>query len=84
MNDHKSGKVIIELLEKRAVEATTCPSEAARSLAEAIGSPDWRDLMSTVHIAVDRLVTDGVVQLSWKGKPLDQRAGPYRIQWRRD
>ena len=36
--------------------------------------------MPIVHAAVDRLVAEGVVRLSWKGEPLDARAGPYRIR----
>ena len=35
--------------------------------------------MSAVHSAVDCLVDEGTVRLSWKGKPLATRAGPYRI-----
>ena len=68
----------LALLGRRAPDATICPSEVARVLAGA--SPaDWRDAMPAVHAAVDRLVDEGVVSLSWKGKPLTARAGPYRI-----
>ncbi len=35
--------------------------------------------MPLVHAAVDRLVQEERVWLSWKGKPLSTRAGPYRI-----
>lgn len=35
--------------------------------------------MPAVHAAIDRLVADGVVQLSWKSRPLAMRDGPYRI-----
>jgi hypothetical protein len=35
--------------------------------------------MPLVHAAVDSLVRDGQVRLSWKGKALKERAGPYRI-----
>ncbi len=36
--------------------------------------------MPIVHSAVDGLVAEGLVRLSWKGEPLDERAGPYRIR----
>lgn len=71
------------LLAARATEATICPSEVARALVAAPGAENavasWRDMMPAVHAAVDRLVIEGLVQLSWKGKPIPVRAGPYRI-----
>ncbi len=68
---------VLTLVAKRAPEATVCPSEVARALAA--GADEWRTAMPAVHAAVDRLVADGVVRLSWKGMPLPARAGPYRI-----
>jgi hypothetical protein len=35
--------------------------------------------MPMVHAMVDRLLAERLVRLSWKGKPLAARAGPYRI-----
>jgi hypothetical protein len=68
-------EVILGLLARRAAGATICPSEVARML-----SPkDWRGAMSSVHAAIDGLVRDGSVRLSWKGQPLATRSGPYRI-----
>jgi hypothetical protein len=67
----------LTLLAARAPGATVCPSEVARSLAGAGG--DWRAWMPAVHAAVDRLVADGRVRLSWKGQSLAERQGPYRI-----
>ena len=40
---------------------------------------NWRDAMPIVHSAIDRLVNEEVVRLSWKGHPLAKRDGPYRI-----
>lgn len=68
---------VLALLAARAPAATVCPSEVARVLAG--GTADWRDAMPAVHAAVDTLVADGQVQLSWKGRPLAARSGPYRI-----
>ena len=67
----------LALLAARADDATVCPSEVARALTVATG--EWRDAMPEVHAAVDALVAEGAVQLSWKGRPLALRAGPYRI-----
>lgn len=73
----------LALLAPRALDATICPSEVARSLSaascpKAMGS-DWRSMMPTVHEAVDQLMTEGKVRLSWKGQLLSSRSGPYRI-----
>ena len=64
----------LSLLARRAPDATICPSEVARAIA-----PDWRAAMPAVHAAVDALVRDGLVRLSWKGQALTTRSGPYRI-----
>lgn len=65
----------LALLMARSPEATVCPSEVARALA----SDGWRDALPVVHAAVDQLLSEGLVQLSWKGQPLATRVGPYRI-----
>ena len=65
---------ILSLLASRAPDATICPSEVARAIA-----PAWRSAMPSVHAAIDGLVRDGLVRLSWKGRRLETRAGPYRI-----
>lgn len=64
----------LSLLAARAADATICPSEVARAIAK-----DWRGAMPSVHAAIDRLVEEGSVRLSWKGRPLAARSGPYRI-----
>ena len=66
---------ILEMLGRRTEGATICPSEVARRLA-----PDaWRAEMSAVHCATDNLVSRGKISLSWRGKPMPRRKGPYRI-----
>jgi hypothetical protein len=67
----------LALLAARAEDSTVCPSEVARILAAETG--EWRDAMPEVHAAVDVLVGEGAVRLSWKGRPMAMRAGPYRI-----
>lgn len=66
----------LALLSSRPPPATMCPSEIARAL---VNGEAWRDAMPLVHAAVDRLLEEGSVRLSWKGRPLTARAGPYRI-----
>ena len=73
----RAGNAVLSLLNARGAGATICPSEAARALAEL--NEDWRAEMPAVHEAVDRLVAEGAVRLSWKGEALPSRAGPYRI-----
>ncbi|MEG3166030.1 DUF3253 domain-containing protein [Sphingomonas sp. PB2P19] len=68
------------LVARRAPEATVCPSEVARALVAGFDASAWREAMPVVHAAVDQLVTEGLVRLSWKGAPLAARAGPYRIR----
>lgn len=68
----------LALLATRAAGATVCPSEVARALAKADGS-EWREAMPSVHAAIDGLMADGAIHLSWKGNALPRRAGPYRI-----
>lgn len=73
----KGARQAIEtLLDRRSAGATICPSEAARLLA---AKGDWRGMMDEVHIAVDAMVEDKHIELSWKGEPLSARLGPYRI-----
>ncbi|QIQ85310.1 DUF3253 domain-containing protein [Erythrobacter sp.] len=68
---------ILGLLEARGEGRTICPSEAARALAGS--EDDWRGQMEAVHREVDALHAAGEIALSWKGQPLGQRRGAYRI-----
>ncbi|MFC4256645.1 DUF3253 domain-containing protein [Altererythrobacter xixiisoli] len=72
-------ETLLALLANRAAGATICPSEVARAIAPA---GEWRDAMPLVHAAVDRLLAEQAVHLSWKGQPMADRAGPYRIALR--
>ena len=67
----------LALLAARAEGATVCPSEVARAVAAPTG--EWREAMPEVHAAVDQMVSEGLIGLSWKGQTLATRAGPYRI-----
>ena len=69
---------LLTLLAERAPGSTICPSEVARKIASEVDA-DWRSAMPLVHAAVDHLVEQERIQLSWKGKALSARSGPYRI-----
>ncbi len=66
----------LALLGARAPGATVCPSEVARAMT---AGQDWRSAMPAVHAAVDRLLAEKLVAVSWQGRPLASRVGPYRI-----
>ena len=78
-SDGDARATTLALLARRAKGATVCPSEVARALAAASGKADWRGEMRAVHAAVDAMVAEGVVRLSWKGVAKAVREGPYRI-----
>lgn len=78
-DDGKARDLTLSLLADRAHGSSVCPSEVARALAgESLGE-EWRRAMPVVHAAVDALLRTGAVRLSWKGKRLKTRFGPYRI-----
>jgi hypothetical protein len=79
MGETKSAEArtaTLSLLARGADGATVCPSEVARVVA---GGADWRGEMAAVHAAVDGLLAQGLVRLSWKGSDMAVRDGPYRI-----
>lgn len=75
----RAADITLALLRSRSAGATVCPSEVARAITS---GPCWRAAMPTVHAAVDRLLAERLVEISWKGQRLTNRAGPYRIGWR--
>ena len=76
--DAATAAVIALLAERRSGESI-CPSEAARSIAAEASGADWRAAMPIIHAAVDQLVDQHRISLSWKGQALSARCGPYRI-----
>jgi len=71
----------LKLLAERDGGATICPSEVARAIAS---KENWREAMPTVHSAIDELLAEGIIRLSWKNNNLRNRAGPYRIAFNAD
>lgn len=73
---------VLTLLAERTPGTTICPSDVARKIFASGAVHEgatWRDLMPLVHSAVDQLVDQKKISLSWKGKTLSSRFGPYRI-----
>ncbi len=70
--------LIIELLDGRAVGATICPSEVARTA----DSDGWRHLMEPVRRAAGRLVEQQQVVVTQGGEVVDPASarGPIRIR----
>jgi len=66
------------LLDQRARDATICPSEAAR----VVGGDEWRELMEPSRRAARRLVAQGLVEITQKGRVVDPSTakGPIRIR----
>jgi len=74
--------VILTLLAERKAGGTISPSEVARKIAPVVSAAEganWRGAMPIVHAAVDQWVDQEKISLSWKGKALPARSGPYRI-----
>ena len=76
--DRQLEQGILSLLDERAVGATICPSEVARSL----GGEEWRALMEPARAAARRLTAAGRVEITQGGKAVDPSTarGPIRIR----
>ena len=76
--DRALEKAIVDLLARRAVGATICPSEAARLVAP----DDWRPLMEPARRAARRLVAANQVEITQGGRVVDPSTakGPIRVR----
>ncbi|MEO1065012.1 MAG: DUF2256 and DUF3253 domain-containing protein [Actinomycetota bacterium] len=77
--DRALEAAILDLLDRRRGGATICPSEAAR----AVGDDDWRDLMEPARRAARRLVVDGAVEITQRGRVVDPSTAKGAIRIRR-
>ena len=76
--DRALEEAILDLLDRRSVGASICPSEAAK-----LTSPDnWRVLMEPTRRAARRLAARNLVNITQKGRPVDPSMfkGPIRIR----
>lgn len=72
----KARHAVPTLLAARMPDGSVCPSEVAPAINP---GPDWRRAIPSVHATIDQLLAEKLVQLSWKGEPLADGQGPYRI-----
>ena len=74
---------MLRLLAARRVQATICPSEAAREVAREIGC-EWRDLMRPVRYVAAVLVEEGALETLQNGRRVDlaEARGPIRLRLR--
>ena len=78
--DRALETTILELLARRGPEKTICPSDAARLL-----NPDkWEELMEPARAAARRLVEEGRIVITQRGKIVDPAhvKGPIRLKIR--
>jgi len=85
--DRDLERATLHLLDRRAVGATTCPSDAARLVhgrtgAGSEGEDGWRDLMEPARAAARRLVAAGEVEITQRGQVVDPSTakGPVRVR----
>ena len=78
MTDKIATSAVLAMLGEREADATICRSEVARRIAS-LSKNSWRAAVPRVHKAIDHLAAHEWVALSWKGKSLSERRGPYRI-----
>jgi hypothetical protein len=76
--DRRLEAAILELLSRRAGDATICPSEAAR----AVFPDDWRERMEDARRAARRLVVAGRIEITQGGRVVDPSTakGPIRLR----
>ena len=77
--DRKLEGAIIDLLDRRAVTATICPSEAAKT----IGDEDWRSLMEPTRAAARRLHARKQIDILQRGQLVDPSTAKGAIRLRR-
>ncbi|HBG96622.1 MAG TPA: hypothetical protein DDY14_15160 [Chromatiaceae bacterium] len=80
--DARVEKLILDLLQQRAADASLCPSEAAKIIAD---GNDWHNEMETVRMAARRLQRAGRILITQKGQPVnpDRAKGPLRLRLRK-
>jgi hypothetical protein len=86
-DDAEAAAVLGDLAAARGPSKTFCPSEAARRLANRAGDPDaWRDRLSQVRRVAERMVAEGQLVATQRGRIVDPATarGPIRLRLPRD
>jgi hypothetical protein len=78
VDDDLLESTMLDLLGKRAVTSSICPSDAARA-----GGEEWRELMDDTRRVAWRLVDEGRVRITQGDEAVDRETvrGPIRIRW---
>ena len=73
---------MLELLGKRSVGATICPSDVARAMASGADDLAWRSLMPRVRAVSKRLAHEGRIEVTQGGHVVDplHARGPVRLR----
>ena len=71
-------QVILDLTAARGPDKSICPTDAAREFA----GENWRKVLGEVRKTAVRLASDGRIEITRKGKPVDPAAftGVYRLR----
>jgi Protein of unknown function (DUF3253) len=74
--------VILWLLEERGEGKTICPSEAARAVAGSEERAAWEPLMPPVRAVAKRMVREGKIVVTQKGRVVDGVTAKGAIRFR--
>lgn len=72
---------IVELIDRRALTSSICPSEVARSFSS--NAAVWRPLMDPIRAVAVALAKTGAIEVAQGGQPvgdLDEIKGPVRLR----
>ena len=73
---------ILRLLEERGEGKTICPSEAAKAVAGSVERARWEPLMGAVREVGERLLGEGKIVVTQKGKVVDGGTAKGAIRFR--
>jgi Protein of unknown function (DUF3253) len=80
--DASIEEVILRLLEVRGEGKTICPSEAARAVAGSKERAVWEPLMEVVRAVAERMVGDGKIVVTQKGRVVDGGTAKGAVRFR--
>jgi len=82
--EHALETAIFELLARRGDGKTICPSEAAKVVAGQEPGHGWQNLMEPTRAVARRLVAEGRIVITQRGKVVDpaRAKGPIRLRLR--
>lgn len=80
--EHELEAAILTLLAERGRDKTICPSEAARMVGGTGSLHDWQPLMESARAAARRLVEQGRIVITQKGRVVQPSTakGPIRLR----